>query len=73
MINTKTDQIDFQRAKVVALMYSVASIHDGTVRVHPQVHGLYETWQAAHAARNGMSNPGDYSVTECYWRRDIEG
>lgn len=63
------DQIDRTRADIYALIYLTASVSDGITRVHPDIHGIYETWQAAEEARHNMSNSMDYRVCKGMWRK----
>jgi hypothetical protein len=68
-VSEARDQIDPTRAEVHALIYLTASVNDGIVRVHPDIHGLYETWQAAEAVRRAMTHPTDYRVCKGMWRK----
>lgn len=62
------DLIDPKRTKVIALLYMMAEVHDGQVKIFPQVHGLYETEFAALEARKAKHNPTDYYMTSAHWR-----
>jgi hypothetical protein len=63
------DEIDFKRAKVFALVYLQASVSQGIARIHPDIHGLYETWEAASAAQQSKMNPKDYYICNALWRK----
>jgi len=63
-----TDEIDWVRAECWALLYSTASVRGSVVQVHPDIHGLYETMEAASLARRSKSHPDDYHITRVRWR-----
>lgn len=67
--DTRADQIDINRGAVWALLYMMAEVHEGVVRIFPDVHGLYETWEAGNAARNTKERPGDYQLCRAHWRK----
>jgi len=63
------DEIDTNRAKVYALIYLMSSVKEGMIRIHPDIHGIYETWDAAMLAKNSKCHPGDYYISTGSWRK----
>jgi hypothetical protein len=63
------DEIDTNRAKIYTLIYLTASVSGGVVKMHPDVHGHYETWQAARDAKASKIRPEDYYICQGYWRK----
>lgn len=66
---TVKDEMDLSRAELYALIYLTSSVNEGVVRVHPDIHGIYETWQAATTAQHSKSHPKDYYVVRGRWRK----
>jgi hypothetical protein len=63
------DEIDFNRAEVWTLIYLTASVDEGVTRVHPDVHGIYETYEAAELARKSKGQPNNYYTRRARWRK----
>jgi hypothetical protein len=47
-------------------MWALLYLHnwDPDGKVYPEIHAVYDTWQAAEQSRNNMSDPSKYWVRQ---------